>query len=195
MQDCADVQSLYPLIRQAANEYAEKAETDGINTPVQSVIFRTISVATLAYEGVGVLLRAAYAIGVGPGAISLPMLLARVSFRNGNDGASQSVLNSPVAALLFVLRFTEWYREQKAAAPPAQAPPAPRDWPDAVGTPCEEPGICHLCGKSLSTSPVAALPSGRAFCYYCIERYIAIHGQCPVTHIHYKTSDIRPVVL
>lgn len=80
----------------------------------------------------------------------------------------------------------------KALAPPPP-PPAMRPAHGGVGLP-KKPTHCPLCLKPRQ-NPALAAPSGYAFCYPCLYRYVTDHARCPVTLAPMTHDDIRKLFL
>lgn len=75
--------------------------------------------------------------------------------------------------------------QQQEALPPAPEPPRVCS---GVSLPSSE--RCPLCGK-VRTNPAVLAPSGFAFCYPCVVKYVREYSRCPVTGLPANEAQIR----
>lgn len=125
---------------------------------------------------------------------------SRSIYEKGGEESWSSII-SPVATLMYVIRFAEWWRwrsmrEKGASEEDAMIIPlAPVNAypPDKCAPFKDSPGLCPLC--SLKPNKPATIPSGRIFCEDCIRSHLQNYGKCPVTEITVQESQIRTLFL
>lgn len=133
---------------------------------------------------------------------SLLTLLMGIKFGRPPPGNSTWNTLTPLAALMFIIRFIQWWQEnmqaqaarrlalRKTIPPPLDFPPAhPQGLPDTLA------GHCPHC-KSKPITPVA-LSTGRVFCKECLEKDLVFikENKCPVTWKTLKEWQVRPLFI
>lgn len=107
---------------------------------------------------------------------------------------------TPLATLMFALRFIQWWQEQNLNFSLTQGviPEAPVDFPPA--NPAAnyfdtDNGACPIC-REKPNNPVA-IPTGRVFCQECLnfDKSFLQDGVCPVTLRPVSKDNVRTLFI
>lgn len=115
---------------------------------------------------------------------SICMLLAGIGYKR-QQNSEQSTFLTPLATLIYILRFMQWWQEegQQALKRNQEIPTAPTDFPNhhpSSGL-VDVPGKCPICWD-IPKKPVS-LTSGRVFCEKCLllNKVYTEERCCPVS--------------